>query len=99
MGKYHFRKIRDAKGLSNEDFIKALGIKDDPIHHETKCGILMDRLREIDPDCYPKIGRDMTMRDVRKIVKLMELTPGQIIDVFFRENPEGWPYVDPDDPE
>ena len=38
--------VRDAKGLSSEDFIKALGIKDDPIHHETKCGILMDRLRE-----------------------------------------------------
>lgn len=37
--------------------------------------------------------------DVRKIVKLMDLTPEQIIDVFFRENPEGWPYVDPDDPE
>lgn len=99
MGKYHFNIILKEKGLGLEDITKALGIKDDPIHHVDKGQITLQRLHEIDPDGWPWMGYDMTMRDVRRIVKLMELTPEQIIDVFFRENPEGWPYVDPDDPE
>lgn len=99
MGLYHFHKIRKEKGLELDDITKALGIKDDPIHHMSRGQITLQRLHEIDPDGWPWMGYDMMMRDVRQIVKLMELTPDQIIDVFFRENPEGWPYVDPDDPE
>lgn len=99
MGRYHFNKILEEKGLDLDDITKALGIKDDPIHHVDRAQITLQRLHEIDPDGWPWMGYDMTMRDVRRIVKLLELTSDQIIDVFFRENPEGWPYVDPDDPE
>lgn len=99
MGKYHFYKILEEKGLGLDDITKALGIKDDPIHHMSQTRIAMHRLREIDLDGWPWMGYDMMLRDVRNIVRLMDLTHAQIIDVFFRENPEGWPYVDPDDPE
>nr|DAP84445.1 MAG TPA: Protein of unknown function (DUF739) [Caudoviricetes sp.] len=99
MGMYHFHKIRKEKGLELDDITKALGIKDDPIHQMSRGQITLQRLHEIDLDGRPCMGNDLLLRDVRKIVKLMELTPDQIIDVFFRENPEGWPYVDPDDPE
>ena len=99
MGRYHFNKILKEKGLGIDDITKALGIKDDPIHHMSREHITLQRLHVIDRDEWATIGCDLTLRDVRKIVKLMELTPEQIIDVFFRENPEGWPYVDPDDPE
>lgn len=33
MGKYYLNKILKEKGLWLEDITKALGIKDDPIHH------------------------------------------------------------------
>lgn len=99
MGRYHFNKILKEKGLGLDDITKALGIKDDPIHHMDRAQITRQRLHEIDLDGWPWMGYDMTMRDVRQIVKFLELTPEQIIDVFFRENPDGWPYVDPDDPE
>lgn len=99
MGLYHFHKIRKEKGLELDDITKALGIKDDPIHHMNRIQITLQRLHEIDLDGWPCMGNDLLLRDVRKIVKLMDLTHAQIIDVFFRENPEGWPYVDPDDPD
>lgn len=99
MGMYHFHKIRKEKGLELDDITKALGIKDDPIHQMSRGQITLQRLHEIDLDGRPCMGNDLLLRDVRKVVKLMELTPDQIIDVFFRENPKGWPYVDPDDPE
>lgn len=99
MGMYHFHKIRKEKGLELDDITKALGIKDDPIHQMSRGQITLQRLHEIDLDGRPCMGNDMMLRDVRNIVKLMDLTHAQIIDVFFRENPEGWPYVDPDDPE
>lgn len=99
MGMYHFHKIRKEKGLELDDITKALGIKDDPIHQMSRGQITLQRLHEIDLDGRPCMGNDLLLRDVRKIVTLMELTPDQIIDVFFTENPDGWPYVDPDDPE
>lgn len=99
MGKYHFYKILEEKGLGLDDITKALGIKDDPIHHMSQTRIAMHRLREIDLDGRPYMGNDLLLRDVRKLAHLMELTPDQIIDVFFRKNPAGYPYVDPDDPE
>lgn len=99
MGKYHFYKILKEKGLGLDDITKALGIKDDPIHHMSREQITRQRLHVIDRDEWATIGCDLTLRDVRRIVDAMLLTPDQIIDVFFRENPDGWPYVDPEDPE